>query len=73
MTRLEKALQSEENRAVNGEIETRFGTGPWVPCCPSFVDCGDDDLDSDTATIDHGVVKGCRGITCAQCWNKEED
>jgi hypothetical protein len=71
MNRIEKALMNEDNRLNNGVIETRYDNGNWVECCPKFICCGDDDCDSDTKIGDYGSVKGCRGVTCEECWVKE--
>ena len=69
MTRKELALQYSYNRWNGSRIETQSGYGMWSECCPLFIDCGNDDCDSNTEfKTDKGF--GCRGITCAECWNK---
>lgn len=71
MTRKEKALLTSDNREVNGDIETQYVDGSWHICCPSFIDCGDDDCDDKTRIEEYGSVIGCRGITCKECWLKD--
>ena len=71
MTRKEKALLTSDNREVNGEIETQYVDGYWHSCCPAFIDCGDDYLDDNTIVEQQGIILGCRGITCQECWIKQ--
>ena len=70
MTRAEKALQSTENRMICGDIQTQSG-GTWDDCCPHYIDCGEDNMDDNTAMAKGVHYIGCRGITCVQCWAKE--
>ena len=50
----------------------------WAICCPYFIGCGNDDFDEKTAQgkklrLGYGLIAGCWGITCIECWNKEAD
>ncbi|MGE5822824.1 MAG: hypothetical protein ACM31M_09650 [Nitrososphaerota archaeon] len=73
MTRIEKALLDKENREINGDIQTMYCDGTWAYCCPFYISCGSDDLDEQTVKKDHtDKILGCRGITCSECWRKEE-
>lgn len=71
MTRREKALLDHANRDVDGYIETMYADGTWASCCPFFIDCGNDDYDEQAAAGRNGKVRGCRDVTCVQCWSKE--
>lgn len=40
--------------------------------CPYEMDNMLDDMDLDTYEfVDENTERGCRGITCEQCWDKE--
>lgn len=68
MTRLEKAYEM----CPDGIAYTVSGNNVKITdCCPYFLDCGDDDLDEATKVGTYGNIKGCRGITCETCWDKE--
>lgn len=69
-TRLNKFKEDVINKEwwLGGESEEFY-----LKACPYFLDCGLDDLDEDTKVGDYGNIKGCRGITCERCWNKEYD
>lgn len=68
MTRLEKARGIYKNDIVYTVWKNDVKT---FDCCPYFLDCGEDDLDTLSKVGDYGSIQGCRGITCEQCWNKE--
>jgi hypothetical protein len=70
VTRKQKALADTSNRWSDNGVETMYSNGSWSECCPAFIDCGYDDLDEDTKVGDYGKIKGCRGVTCKECWEK---
>jgi len=68
--RLEKAYIKYPNGIVFSSEFLKSDTY-ITDCCPYFLDCGNDDLDEDTKIGEYGYIKGCRGITCEKCWDKE--
>lgn len=73
MTRIEKALLEYPDGIVY-KLEKRAIR--IIDCCPYFLlsETGDeiiDDLDEYSKVGDYGNIRGCRGITCEECWNKE--
>jgi len=71
MKRLEKAYLQYPNGIVLSKGNVLISDTYITDCCPYFLDCGADDLDEDTKVGNYGHIKGCRGITCEKCWDKE--
>lgn len=67
MKRIEKAYELNPD-GIAYEVS---GNKVYImDCCPYFLDCGEDYLDEETKVGDDGNIKGCRGITCEECWDK---
>ena len=73
MKRIEKAYMEFPDGIVLYKSEALTSDTKISDCCPYYIDCGKDDLDELTMVGKIGNVKGCRGLTCEQCWNKEVD
>lgn len=56
MTRLEKTLEIQRGRLIESNCPSQFCVGPKI---------------DDKTRKYNGIVIGCRGITCVECWNKE--
>lgn len=71
MKRIEKAYMDYPNGIVLPKSNNIIKDTKIIDCCPYFLDCGEDNLDELSKVGDYGNIKGCKGITCEQCWNKE--
>lgn len=71
MKRLEKAYLQYPNGIVLSKGNVLTKDMLIEDCCPYFLDCGEDDLNEETKVGEYGDIKGCRGITCEKCWDKE--
>ena len=70
MKRLEKAYTLYPNGVVYGD-DIGVRKVSITECCPYYINCGEDDLDEQTKVGEYGDIRGCRGISCDQCWDKE--
>ena len=73
MKRIDMAYEQYPDRIVVEKGKVLTSDMMVEDCCPYFLDCGEDDLDEATKVGVYGDIKGCRGITCEQCWDKELD
>ena len=71
MKRIEKAYQDHPDGIVTPKGKVLIRDTKISDCCPYFLDCGEDDLDENSKVGDYGNIKGCRDITCEDCWDKE--
>ena len=72
MKRIEKAYEQCPNGIIYGGKGTSIDECRLqnYGCCPHFLGLGDD-IDEFTKIGNCGDVKGCRGIKCQECWDKE--
>jgi hypothetical protein len=67
----EEALKRPDTQMHEGIIQKYCkGSKVWAPMCPNQLDLGIDQ--DETVICDLGQWPiGCRGIMCAECWDKE--
>lgn len=72
MRRIERAYKEFPTGLIYGgeDCGVKACTLQNLDCCPAFLNLGED-LDIRTVTVEYGEIKGCREISCEECWNKE--
>ena len=71
MKRIEKAYIDYPDGVVIEKDNGLMKNSNIEDFCPYDLDCSEDVLDENTKVGEYGNIKGCRGITCEQCWDKE--